>query len=75
MEKTTAKLKESEVTKPQGFELLDQKILDAVHSIRYGSVEIIIHDAKVVQLECKEKVRFKPAKAGGTKGTDNNPAH
>jgi hypothetical protein len=44
-----------------------QKILDALKGIRYGSLEIIIHDAKVVQIERKEKIRFearKPEKAG-----------
>lgn len=44
-----------------------QKIFDALKGIRYGSLEIIIHDAKVVQIERKEKIRFetpKPEKAG-----------
>lgn len=34
------------------------EIIKAVENLRYGSVEIIIHDAKVVQIEKKEKVRF-----------------
>jgi hypothetical protein len=33
------------------------EILRAVKSIRFGSVEITIHDSKVVQIERKEKVR------------------
>jgi len=33
------------------------EILRAVKSIRYGSVEITIHDSRVVQIERKEKVR------------------
>lgn len=33
-------------------------VLDAVRKIRFGSVEIIIHDGEVVQIERKEKVRF-----------------
>ena len=37
---------------------ITQKILDALKSIRFGSLEIIIHDAKVVQIERKEKIRF-----------------
>ena len=37
---------------------ITQKILDALRSIRYGSLEIVIHDAKVVQIERKEKIRF-----------------
>lgn len=36
----------------------DEKILDAIKSIRYGSVEIVVHDSHVVQIEKKEKVRL-----------------
>jgi hypothetical protein len=35
-----------------------QEILKAIQGIRFGSVEITIHDSKVVQIERKEKVRF-----------------
>ena len=42
-----------------------QEILQAMGKIRYGSVEIIIQDSKVVQIEIKEKVRF--TKQGPTK--------
>ncbi len=34
-----------------------QEILRAVASIAYGSVEIVIHENKVVQIECREKIR------------------
>ena len=37
---------------------LTQQILRALKEIRYGSVEIIIHDSKVVQIERKEKIRI-----------------
>jgi hypothetical protein len=33
-------------------------ILDAIRSLRYGSVEITVHDSRVVQMECRNKVRF-----------------
>jgi hypothetical protein len=36
---------------------VEQEILEAIKSIHYGSVEVIIHDSKVVQIERKEKVR------------------
>ena len=36
----------------------ERAILQAVKGIRFGSVEIIIHDSKVVQIERKEKTRF-----------------
>jgi hypothetical protein len=37
---------------------LDERILRALEGIRYGSVEIVLHDSKIVQIERKEKVRF-----------------
>jgi hypothetical protein len=37
---------------------IEQAILIALKGIRFGSVEIIIHDFKVVQIERKEKTRF-----------------
>ena len=30
----------------------------ALRSIRYGTIELVIHDGRVVQLERREKVRF-----------------
>ena len=30
----------------------------AVGALRYGSVEIVVHDGRVVQVETREKVRF-----------------
>ncbi len=33
-------------------------LLEAIKGIRYGSVEFIIHDSKIVQIERKEKVRI-----------------
>jgi hypothetical protein len=37
---------------------IEQEILRALKGIRCGSVEIVIHDSQVVQIELKEKVRF-----------------
>lgn len=34
------------------------EILRSVRNVRFGSVEITIHDSRVVQIERKEKVRF-----------------
>jgi len=39
-------------------------ILRAIREIRYGSVEIIIHDSRIVQIERKEKIRM-----------DRDPSH
>ena len=34
------------------------QISDILQDIRFGSIEIIIHEGKVVQIERKEKLRF-----------------
>jgi hypothetical protein len=33
-------------------------IASALDGIRYGSIEIIVHDSRIVQIERKEKLRF-----------------
>ncbi len=37
---------------------VEQEIQRALEQISFGSLEIIVHDSKVVQIEIKEKVRF-----------------
>ena len=36
----------------------ERQLLQALTGIRYGSLEITIHDSRIVQIERKEKVRF-----------------
>jgi hypothetical protein len=38
--------------------VLLRELRQALRSIRYGAVELVIHDGRVVQLERREKVRF-----------------
>lgn len=40
-----------------------EEIIGAVSSIDYGSVEIVIHDRKVVQIECRKKIRINPGES------------
>jgi len=35
-----------------------------VEGLRYGSVQIVVHEAKVVQIECTERLRPDPAGPG-----------
>jgi hypothetical protein len=37
---------------------VEAEVLRAIRNIRYGSVEVTIHDSRVVQIERKEKRRF-----------------
>lgn len=36
----------------------EKHILDAIQQIKFGAVEVLIHDSKVVQIERSEKTRF-----------------
>jgi len=44
---------------------VDAEVLRAIRNIRYGSVEITIHDSRVVQIERKEKRRFEASRRSG----------
>lgn len=55
-----------EAVSPNGAVLtktpLESVISEALKGLRYGSVEIVVHDARIVQIERKEK--FRPDEAG-----------
>jgi hypothetical protein len=58
------RLRQSERGAGQGGPDVAAEILRAVKEVRFGSVEIIIHDSRVVQVERREKVRFPKAGHG-----------
>lgn len=35
-----------------------KEIIEALDSLKYGQVQIIVHDSKIVQIEKTEKARF-----------------
>lgn len=37
---------------------VEKEILSAIARIDYGSIEIVVHDGRVVQIECREKIRI-----------------
>jgi hypothetical protein len=45
-------------SKAVGEAALAESILGALRGLRYGSVEIVVHDARVVQIVRTEKVRI-----------------
>ncbi|MDD1631339.1 MAG: YezD family protein [Methylococcaceae bacterium] len=51
----------TEIRKPSKGQLkteVAEQIASFLQGIQFGSVEIIIHDSKVVQIERREKLRF-----------------
>ena len=39
----------------------ERTVRQAVRTLRYGSVEVVVHDGRVVQVETRERVRFAEA--------------
>ena len=39
----------------------ERAVVEAIRVLRYGSVEIVVHEGRVVQIETREKVRFDEA--------------
>jgi hypothetical protein len=37
---------------------ITERILQAIRGLRFGSIEIVVHDGRVVQFERRERVRF-----------------
>jgi hypothetical protein len=35
-----------------------REIVRAIKALHYGSVEVVVHNSRVVQIERKEKIRF-----------------
>lgn len=51
------------MSKSTDTSMIEKHILDAIHSLKYGAVEITVHDSRIVQIEKTEKVRFEPNKS------------
>lgn len=52
---------------PKGLDAAGwEKIRESIDSLGFGSVEVIVHDRRVVQIERREKIRFEP----GPKSSD-----
>lgn len=39
----------------------ERAVLAAIRTLRFGSVEVVVHEGRVVQIETREKVRFEDA--------------
>lgn len=46
-------------TGEQSREAIARQIVSILHGIRFGSIEIVIHDGRVVQIDKHEKFRLK----------------
>jgi hypothetical protein len=39
----------------------EREVLEAVRALRFGSIEIVVHEGRVVQVETRARVRFDEA--------------
>lgn len=45
--------------KPESHQEITAHIISILQSIRFGSIEIVVHDGRVVQIDKHEKFRLK----------------
>ena len=51
-------------SEPDSADEILRRIANAISGVRFGSVEVVIQDSRVVQIERKEKFRFDKAGRG-----------
>ena len=62
--RTTIGINSDNQTESIGQDEVIRRIASAIRGVRFGSVEVVIQDSRVVQIERKEKFRFdKPGRA------------
>ena len=49
--------RQQDIQSQQHDQNIAHQILLAIKDLRFGSVEVVIHDSRVVQIERKEKIR------------------
>lgn len=61
MAKTDTPRTETDRTAPDGLHPEERAVIAAIRDTRYGNVEIVVHQSRIVQLVRSEKLRFEPA--------------
>ena len=51
-----------------------QELVSAISSLRFGSIEITVHEGRVTQIEKREKVRFTDSNNASIKPTEKTAA-
>lgn len=55
---TIAPAAQASIRADHGLTEVERHILQSLQQIRFGTLEVVIHDSRVVQIEKSEKVRF-----------------
>ena len=51
----------------------ERALLAAVGAIRFGSVEVVVHDGRIVQIEKREKLRMPDPRRPGHRRPEDTP--
>ena len=54
MSSNSVDIKDTDATELQPWE---RRVLSALRGLRFGSIEVVVHDGRIVQIERREKVR------------------
>lgn len=49
-----------------------ERILRSLEGLEYGSIQIVVHDSQIMQIERVEKYRFPIEKSGTSKGRSHD---
>jgi hypothetical protein len=65
------------MSETQQRENWEQAVQEAIRSLRFGSVVVVVHEGKVTQIEKREKIRpeDRQGAAGQTKASHPSPTH
>ena len=62
--RTSAATTAGEGAAPHALSPAEAQILRMIRAVRYGAVEVTIHDTRIVQVETREKLRVDAASEG-----------
>ncbi|MGF9714319.1 YezD family protein [Paenibacillus naphthalenovorans] len=54
-------------------ELWTHRIIQSINGLEYGTVQIVVHDGRIVQIERTERKRFESDQAVSAKETPRKP--
>ncbi len=63
------------MSEAQQQESWERAVREAIRSLRFGSVVVVVHEGKVTQIEKREKIRPEDRFRGSTSSLTQEPTH
>lgn len=58
---------------PESLTEQEAAVVKAVRGLQFGSVEVVVHDGRIVEVQQKKKVRFQDTRPAKTPGGEATP--